>query len=345
MSAPNQEPASLAGANPGGSLRAAREQKGWSLQLVAQQLNLPARSVEQLEANEFSRLPGHTFARGYVRAYAKLLGEDPNRLINEFDRYTGTDATGSSAVQSLGRIDEPGRLSRLVMRVFGFILLLILLAASLYWWQERSSRDSAPTPVSALERIEVESADGTTQIHVLEDQPEEADITTLPLVDDASGEAGEQSEDAAQPELEASDEPAANAAQASGEEAAPAASEPLPETESEQPSAMPPASVPPAEAEVAPVSPAEPEAPQLQAGEGRLELRFVADCWVRVTDADGRELLSTLAKAGSERTLTGRTPLNVHLGFARGAVLTYNGNPVDVTPYLRGQTARLTLGQ
>lgn len=83
----------------------------------------------------------------------------------------------------------------------------------------------------------------------------------------------------------------------------------------------------------------------MEDGEGRLELRFVADCWVRVTAADGRQLLSTVGKAGSERTVVGTAPLNVHLGFARGAVLTYNGNPVDVSPFIRGETARLTLGQ
>ncbi len=348
MSAPEHEPMSQMGGNPGETLRVAREQKGWSLQLVAQRLNLPTRSVEHIEAGDFGRLPGHTFARGYVRAYAKLLELDPNRLVNEFDRYTGTEATGSSTVQSLGRIEEPGRLSRSVMRVFGFLLLLLLVGASLYWWQERSGRDDAAAPVSALERIEVESADGTTQVHVLEDPEEqEVDEAVLPLSPAA---ATDETEVLAVPG--AVDELANDQAQAASAEAAaePSSVESSAVDSPSQPVAPQPAeqaeAASPAQAEMAAAEGAQQSgAAQLEDGEGRLELRFVADCWVRVTAADGRQLLSTVGKAGSERTVVGTAPLNVHLGFARGAVLTYNGNPVDVSPFIRGETARLTLGQ
>lgn len=81
--------------NPGEVLRLAREKKGWQVAEVATQLNLTVQSLAQLEAGEFDRLPGHTFARGYVRAYAKLLGLDQGVLVEQFDRFTGTDATGS----------------------------------------------------------------------------------------------------------------------------------------------------------------------------------------------------------------------------------------------------------
>lgn len=57
MTAPNHEMAPM-GANPGETLRQARESKGWSLASVAQQLNLTARSVAQIEAGDFSQLPG-----------------------------------------------------------------------------------------------------------------------------------------------------------------------------------------------------------------------------------------------------------------------------------------------
>ncbi|HAW39972.1 MAG TPA: DUF4115 domain-containing protein, partial [Pseudomonas sp.] len=77
----------------------------------------------------------------------------------------------------------------------------------------------------------------------------------------------------------------------------------------------------------------------------QLELRFTADCWTRVTDADGRVLFSALAKAGTSRTVTGKAPLDVHLGYARGAQLSYNGEAVNLATHMRGETARLKLGQ
>ena len=56
----------------GETLRAARENRGWSLQDVASQLNLTRQMLGDLETGDFGELP-HTFARGYLRAYALLL--------------------------------------------------------------------------------------------------------------------------------------------------------------------------------------------------------------------------------------------------------------------------------
>jgi hypothetical protein len=39
-------------------------------------LNLTVSSLNHLETGAFDKLPGHTFARGYIRAYAKLMGMD-----------------------------------------------------------------------------------------------------------------------------------------------------------------------------------------------------------------------------------------------------------------------------
>ena len=65
---------------------------------------------------------------------------------------------------------------------------------------------------------------------------------------------------------------------------------------------------------------------------------------VTVTDADGKVLLSALKRSGERIELTGKAPIKLHLGFARGAQVTYNGENVDVTPHISGETARLTLG-
>src|SRR5690606_11204748 len=138
MIAPQSEAAVPSSNNPGETLRIARESKNLSLQSVAQQLNLSERALARIEAGDFSQLPGHTFARGYVRAYAKLLGLDQNRLVQEFDQHTGTTATGSS-VNSLGHIDQPVRLSRNMVRFFLFALLLLLIGGGFYWWQDRKS--------------------------------------------------------------------------------------------------------------------------------------------------------------------------------------------------------------
>ncbi|MCW8154588.1 helix-turn-helix domain-containing protein [Stutzerimonas stutzeri] len=332
MTAPHQESAAPMGNNPGETLRKAREDKGWTLAAVAQQLNLTERSLARIEAGDFSQLPGHTFARGYVRAYAKLLGLDQTRLVQEFDQHTGTNASGSN-VNSLGRIEEPGRLSRTFMRFFGFALLLVLAAVAWYWWQERAAREATPPPVSALERIEVQGADGTTEIHLLDRADEAAEQQaeqSTPIADPSEGlnpESGEASP--APAESSSASAPAGDASQS-----LPLA---LTEVAPESPAA-------PAEA-AAPVATPSPSTVAPVPGEAQLELRFTADCWTRVSDAEGRMLFSALAKAGTSTTVSGKAPLDVHLGYARGAQLSYNGEAVNLAPHMRGETARLKLGQ
>jgi cytoskeleton protein RodZ len=66
---------------PGARLRAAREAAGLSLDQVAQQLKLAPRQVKALEDEDFARLPGRTFARGFVRNYARLLNLDGDDLL------------------------------------------------------------------------------------------------------------------------------------------------------------------------------------------------------------------------------------------------------------------------
>ena len=323
MTSPHPEATGFTPVNPGETLRAARESKNLSLQSVAQQLNLSERSLSRIEAGDFSQLPGHTFARGYVRAYAKLLGLDQARLVQEFDQHTGTSATGAS-VNSLGHIDEPVRLSRNMVRFFLFALVLLVIGGGYYWWQDQQRTTGSAPSVTALERIEVEAADGTTEIHLLD----RADEAATPDENDVelTGSAPATEEQATVPE--------------SGEtanESSPAAE---PEVEAQQPAEQ--AAAPPVEPAAGPE-----QAPTAAAapGEGVLQLRYSADCWTQVKDADGRILLSVLAKAGSSRTVSGKAPLDVRLGYASGVEVTYNGEAVSLAGKIRGETARLKLGQ
>ncbi|MFG3454762.1 RodZ domain-containing protein [Stutzerimonas stutzeri] len=329
MIAPHSEaaaPTTLA--NPGDTLRTARESKNWSLPSVAKQLNLSERSLAQIEAGDFSQLPGHTFARGYVRAYAKLLGLDQNRLVQQFDQHTGTDASGSS-VNSLGHIDQPVRLSRSMVRFFTFILTLVIGVGAFLWWQDRSSRNESGPSVTALERIEVEAADGTTEIHLL-DRAEEPVAPASDTTDSMPSSVDEEALSGVDESLPLDDQAAAETP-----------TEPTAELE-EAPVSSEAATLP-SEAETPSAAVAESEV--VGPGEGRLTLNFSADCWTRVTAADGEVLYSGLAKAGSSRSLVGKTPLDLHLGFASGVQVNFNGEAVSLSGKTRGETARLKLGQ
>jgi len=323
-------------ANPGETLRQARENKGWSTAQVAGQLNLTENALRQLEQGSFDQLPGHTFARGYIRAYAKLLGMDQAQMVIAFDQYTGTDATGSN-VQALGRVVEPVRLSRNLLRLFSLALLAVLIGFGYFWWQERSARP-AETGSLNMEHVEVESADGTTEIHTLdepEDQAVAEDQASTPAVPtEPVGDTG-----SAETPVEATPSTAATPPAPAATDSAPPQ---VPAVSALQPAAQPPVA---AASPVAPAAPAEePAAPVVaSAGQGVVKVQFTADCWTQVTDADGKVILEGLKRKGDSLEVAAKAPVQLRLGFAQGAQVSYNGQPVEVTP-ARGGTARLKLG-
>ncbi|WP_277372727.1 RodZ family helix-turn-helix domain-containing protein [Pseudomonas sp. AA-38] len=313
--------------NPGETLRQAREARGWNVAEVAAQLNLTAQRLTQIETGDFDKLPGTTFARGYIRAYAKLLELDQNRLVLEFDQYTGTDATGSE-VHALGRIEEPVRYSQSILRLVSFLLLLGLIGTGFFWWQEQGSDTARRLLDPGIEHVEVEAADGSTQIHSLAEPEDQAvaeamEQPSMPLLlpEDAG----------AEPEPGAPNAEPSTPAEATAPAAQGAASAPAP---------APAQNAAPAPAPQAEPSPSVAAAP----GQGLLKIQFSADCWTQVTDADGKILVSALKRGGDSLDVTGKAPLELRLGFARGAQVIFNGETVNVTPHMSGETARLKLG-
>jgi len=340
MNAAHPEVAVAPGQNPGELLRLAREKRDWSQAEVARKLNLTVSSLNHVETGAFDKLPGHTFARGYIRAYAKLMDLDQAALVDAFDRYTGTHAKGSE-VHSLGRIEEPVRLSHNILRGVSLLLLVVVVGGGFVWWQDQGSLRGKDLAKTALEHVEVESADGTTQIHPL-DEPEDQAVN-----------AGQQPEAAPLPLTQgATEPPAAAGEQALASPASATAAAPAPV----QPAASAPAATP---APVAPVTPAPvaaaPSAPAVSvaasepaavpAGSAKVAIQFTADCWTQVSDGNGKVLFSAIKRKGDNLELTGKPPFAVRLGFARGAQVSYNGQAVDVAPFTSGETARLKLGQ
>ena len=334
MKAAQPEVPAVTRVNPGETLRQARENNGWTLAEVALKLNLTVSSLSNLEAGAFDKLPGHTFARGYIRAYAKLLGMDQAALVHEFDVYTGTDSTGSS-VHSLGRIEEPVRVSHTILRIVSLLLLLAVIGGGFLWWQDQTSMRAKDLVGLTPEHVEVEGADGTTQIHPL-DEPE----------DQAVAEAKTEG-DAAVPAEPAGDQTGATALALPGVSEAPVAVAPAPATPAPAAQTAPtPTPVTP----VAPASAAAPAAPVTEAapavaGAGKVGVQYTADCWTQVTDANGKVLFGGLKRKGENLEVSGKPPLSLRLGYARGAQVTYNGQAVDVAPFTSGETARLKLGQ
>ena len=305
----------------GDTLREARIAAGLTVVDVASKLNLTAQAVESIETHQFERLPGTTFARGYIRSYAKVLGLDADQLAQQFDQLVGSSSL-VGVVHSIDQVGEARRVSRGMLQFSVFVIVLIVIGAAYYAWQmfNRVEPEASIKP-AVFERVEVERADGSVHVQTL-DEPEDQAVAfaleaqTAPETADIETESVNQDDalQAVEPEV-AQEEPV---------QALPPAAEQVESNTVNEPATQP--------VELAP-------------GVGALEMRFENDCWLRIVDADGNEISSGLKRAGEQLAVTGKAPLDVHLGYARGVSIVYNGEPVDFSSAVRGETARIKLGE
>ena len=70
--------------NIGARLRMGREARGLSLLAVAQALRVPPKYLAAIEENDWRTLPPRPYGRGFVRAYAAYIGENPEQTVRHF---------------------------------------------------------------------------------------------------------------------------------------------------------------------------------------------------------------------------------------------------------------------
>ena len=128
-------------AGVGAQLASARAAAGLSIGDVAQQLKFAARQIEAMEQERFEALPSGTFARGMVRAYARLLKLDSEQLVGRMAaRVAAPD--NAQAVASTRRpipITDSGRRGNLVYAALSVAILGVIAAVAFEWQRERSS--------------------------------------------------------------------------------------------------------------------------------------------------------------------------------------------------------------
>lgn len=108
-----------------------------------------------------------------------------------------------------------------------------------------------------------------------------------------------------------------------------------------------PAAVASAAAAVVPAaSAAQPASIAVAAGQSVVELKVKQDCWFSVRDKNGKELFSSLVRAGETKQVAGDAPLKVTIGNKAGLdSVAFDGKSVDPAKYstARGNVARFTL--
>jgi cytoskeleton protein RodZ len=306
---------------PGALLLTERRNQGLSLGDIARQLKLSVRQVEALERDEYDSFQGSVFVRGFLRNYARLLGLNPDRLV---------EAAGASAAPPVAHA-EPGaqeqrvaptperRLRALTWGGFAALatLVVILLASNASKEQQRAghlAREASPTvPPAALPQAESAAP--------AEQTPE------------ASAQAPAASAAPAERKPAVADSPSGTVASAQpAESGAGAVRTPA--------SDWPRTGTSPAEEDAAPATS---RVLVVGTGPGRIRMIFADESWVEVRDGSGTTIFSRLNAPGTERVVRGLPPFDVVVGNAHRVKLLYEDKPIDLGPHTRVDVARITL--
>ena len=136
----------------GAELARLREERGLALTDVAQQLKFGARQLEALEQERFDVLPGGTFVRGMVRAYARLLKVDAEPLLARLaDRFDAPDANSLAArYKQPVPFSDGTRRSTFVYLGASLGVLVAVSAIAYQWYREHNAR---PGPMAAAPKV------------------------------------------------------------------------------------------------------------------------------------------------------------------------------------------------
>lgn len=126
----------------GERLKRERELREVSLEEVAKATRISERFLQALENEDWSKLPGGVFGRGFVRTTARYLGLDEESLLGEYDLARGETAPPGPA-RPEERIPSPPKWIPIVIVLGILVLLLGVALGAVYAWRRHVAHRDA----------------------------------------------------------------------------------------------------------------------------------------------------------------------------------------------------------
>lgn len=154
---------------PGEYLRHIRLAQKRELADVSKALNMPVKTLEALERDEYKSLPEATFIKGYYRAYAKFLNVDASAIIQRFDEIYANDtgllpnhALKDSPIKIMGKLpgsnsDRNKKWLKRILIAIVVIFVVSMLVLSLQKWSAKKQPTAAANPQTTMQVVSVDS--------------------------------------------------------------------------------------------------------------------------------------------------------------------------------------------
>lgn len=117
-------------------LRNAREKKKLTIDQVEKATKIRSKFILALEQNQFDKLPGPTFARGFVKNYAAHLGLPPEETLAFYRRQADSNQIPPMVTNTINTL-RGGWLTpqRFTAVSIGFLLLTFFAYLAFSYWQ------------------------------------------------------------------------------------------------------------------------------------------------------------------------------------------------------------------
>lgn len=131
-----------------------REMRGITLEEIAESTKIGSRALRALEQEDFEKLPGGIFNKGFVRAYARYLGIDEEQAVTDF--MAAEQAAQAKAEQALPQPLPPAKTATGIGPIL-FLVLGLAVIGGVAGWRYVSARRPKPT----VETVAIPTAPST----------------------------------------------------------------------------------------------------------------------------------------------------------------------------------------
>ena len=276
----------------GEKMRREREMRGVSLEEISGSTKIGTRSLKALEEEDFEKLPGGIFNKGFVRAYARFLGLDEEQAVTDFEaawREHEVEHGPVLEVQAESEEKEAEASSNRLLTIAVIVLLAVVAAGAVKYFlgKRAASAAQASTPESHDISPSAVSAKGQTPAtsSSISEPPESSKANSTSNVSADRRNSPEPSEKVV----------ASAAASASAG----------------SPEVSPGVNSPPANSAIL------------------LEVTAHEDSWLSVS-ADGKSLGQGILSAQKSRKIRANKEVRLRVGNVAGIEVSFNGKPVNV---------------
>jgi cytoskeleton protein RodZ len=114
----------------GAQLRSSREGKRLTLEALARTIRVQPRVLVAIERNDTAAIPPRPFGRGFVRAYAREVGLNPDQTVREyFGQFAAPEVSSTEPDEATHRTSGPTAMSTRLAVAGALTIAIVVLAA------------------------------------------------------------------------------------------------------------------------------------------------------------------------------------------------------------------------